>query len=184
MGRGRWVGWYSLAFVIVFVLMPGLSYVAALAVEKALSVRRLGSPGINLLVAVPIILFGLGWMAWSTARLRRRGRGHAIHAFGKAPQPTQHLCIHGPYRYCQNPMYFGWLVVMLGVGVAMGSWPFAILVPALWTGFICWYLPRYEWPGLQERFGEEWRRWHERTPVVLPRLSAHRPPVDGVAERS
>lgn len=184
MKRLRWVGWYAIAAFIVFVVMPGLSYLVVLGVERALSIERFGTLGVNSLLALPILLFGLAWMGWSSVRLRRFGRGHAIHAFGKAPAPTQRLCMHGPYRHCQNPMYFGWLTVMVGVGVALGSIVFILLVPALWVAFIYWYLPRFEWPDLEARFGEEWRVWNRSTPLIVPRPWRRTKAGGGALQRS
>jgi protein-S-isoprenylcysteine O-methyltransferase Ste14 len=170
MQKLRWVGWYALAAVIVAGIMPGISYAGTVALERAFRVSRWGSLPTNGLLALPIVLFGLAWIAWSASTLRRHGRGHAIHAFGKAPQPTTRLCHLGPYRHTQNPMYFGWLVAMVGVGVALGSIVFVLTVPLAWLPFISFYLPRYEWPDLQRRFGSEWSTWHQRTAVIVPSL--------------
>jgi protein-S-isoprenylcysteine O-methyltransferase Ste14 len=73
-------------------------------------------------------------------------------------------------------MYFGWLVLMAGFGIALGSVVFVVAVPLFWVAFIYLYLPRYEWPGLWKRFGEEWLLWHRRTPVIFPALYKRWPP--------
>jgi protein-S-isoprenylcysteine O-methyltransferase Ste14 len=166
----RWLGWFLVAIVIVYVLMPVISYGVVWAIEESLGISRFGSFSTNILFALPIMIIGWAWMVWSTFTLESFGRGHCIHAFGKAPEQTRQLCLMGPYKYTQNPMYFGWLVLMIGVGVALGSVVFIVAVPVLWTAFIYYYLPRYEWPGLYKRFGEEWLAWHRRTPVILPAL--------------
>lgn len=166
----RWVGWYALALVIVYGIMPGISYALAIVIEKLLGLERFGAPETNFLFGLPILLFGVAWMGWSTSTLRAYGKGHAIHAFGKAPQPTKRLCNVGPYKYAQNPMYFGWLTVMVGLGVMLGSIAFIFFVPVAWVIFIYFYLPRYEWPELKRRFGDEWLAWHRNTPVILPSL--------------
>jgi protein-S-isoprenylcysteine O-methyltransferase Ste14 len=67
-------------------------------------------------------------------------------------------------------MYFGWLTVMVGLGVTLGSIVFIVFVPLAWVVFIYFYLPRYEWPDLKRRFGDEWLAWHRQTPVILPSL--------------
>lgn len=184
MSRLRWAGWYLLAVVTVFVVMPGLSYLVVLMIERPLEIERFGSLGTNALIATPIFLFGLYWMGASSVRLRRQGRGHAIHAFGKAPEPTQRLVTYGVFRYTQNPMYFGWLVAMIALGVVIGSWVFIVVVPILWVGFIHWYLPRFEWPDLEARFGDEWRQWRKRTPLIVPQPWRRRKADDGALQRS
>src|SRR5215207_2238411 len=129
----RWVGWYALALVIVYGIMPGVSYALTIVVEKSLGISRFGSPETNILFGLPVMLFGMAWMGWSTSTLRWYGRGHAIHAFGKAPQSTKRLCNVGPYQYTQNPMYFGWLTFMVGLGVTLGSIVFILSVPLVWV---------------------------------------------------
>jgi protein-S-isoprenylcysteine O-methyltransferase Ste14 len=168
--EARWLGWFLVAVVIVYVLMPGISYGAVWAIEESLGIGRFGSLSTNIIFALPIMLFGWAWMVWSTFTLESFGRGHCIHAFGKAPEQTRSLCLMGPYKYTQNPMYFGWLVLMAGLGVAIGSVVFIVFVPVFWTVFIYLYLPRYEWPGLWKRFGPEWLSWHRQTPVIFPAL--------------
>lgn len=165
----RWIWWWFVAAVILVGLMPGVSYAGAVVVERAFGIERFGTLQINLLIGLPFVLLGCVWMAWSWKTLRSFGRGSPLHAFGKSVDPTRRLCTVGPYRYTQNPMYFGWLSTLAGVGLMLGSIVFAIGVPLLWTAFAHWYLRRWEWPDLERRFGAEWRDWHARTPAILPR---------------
>jgi hypothetical protein len=78
-------------------------------------------------------------------------------------------------------MYFGWLAVMVGFGIALGSIVLIASAFLIWVPFIYLYLPRYEWPGLKSRFGEEWLDWHLRTPVILPSMWRRwRPEYEGL----
>jgi protein-S-isoprenylcysteine O-methyltransferase Ste14 len=87
--------------------------------------------------------------------------------------PTQHIVVRGPYRHVSNPMISGVLAVLLGEAALLGSLP-----------VFCWflfflalnqlYIPRFEEPGLEDRFGEEYRFYKRHVPRWVPRLRAWR----------
>lgn len=79
------------------------------------------------------------------------------------------LVTKGPYRWLRNPMYFADLLLYCGVAIALGAWvscAFAIaaLLPML-LGRI-----RTEERLLEERFGDEYRAWADRTWRLIPFL--------------
>lgn len=46
-------------------------------------------------------------------------------------EPEQPVIATGPYALVRHPMYSGWLLMMLGVPVALGSWWELTLFPLL-----------------------------------------------------
>lgn len=87
-----------------------------------------------------------------------------------ALQDDHRLILEGPYRYVRHPMYSSFIVLILGMLLLSANWLvgglplFAVLlVMAIRT-------PREE-AMLLDRFGEEYRRYMERTRRYLPRLS-------------
>ncbi|TCC12429.1 isoprenylcysteine carboxylmethyltransferase family protein [Kribbella soli] len=77
------------------------------------------------------------------------------------------LVTSGPYALSRNPMYVGWALMQLGIGLITGSgWVLATL-PAVGAG-----LHRdvvREERRLQESFGDEYERYSERVGRYLPR---------------
>jgi protein-S-isoprenylcysteine O-methyltransferase Ste14 len=89
------------------------------------------------------------------------------------------LTTSGPYAYTRNPLYLGSLLLGLGTVIAGGRWIFALVFLAFFAGV---YGPtmRREEAFLERRFGDRYRHYAGRVPLLAPRLSRYRP--DG-AER-
>ncbi|UCD45284.1 MAG: isoprenylcysteine carboxylmethyltransferase family protein [Candidatus Bathyarchaeota archaeon] len=80
------------------------------------------------------------------------------------------LVREGVYSMTRNPMLFGYLFALSGVGLLILSFSttfiFPLLYTALWTAWINWR----EEPALERRFGDEYRRYREETPFLVPRM--------------
>jgi protein-S-isoprenylcysteine O-methyltransferase Ste14 len=111
-------------------------------------------------------LFTLGWalVGWCAWLFRRIGRG--------TPNPftakTRRMVTGGPYGVVRNPMMWGVGAVLTGLALILGS-------AGLWfgfasfLGFVLWFVPRYEEPDMERRFGEEFRDYRRRVPRWWPR---------------
>ena len=115
------------------------------------------------LLAALLITTGLVLFVWTLTLFANAGRGTL------APwDPTQRLVVRGPYQHVRNPMISGVLAVLLGEAALLGSLP-----------LFCWfllffalnqlYIPGFEEPGLEARFGEEYRRYKQHVPRWIPR---------------
>ena len=121
------------------------------------------------LLGAGLIATGLALVGWTVSLFAREGRGTL------APwDPTTRLVVEGPYRHVRNPMISGVLSILLGEAVLFGSvallaW-FAVVfaVNAL-------YFPLVEEPGLERRFGEEYRTYRAHVRRWLPRLRPWQP---------
>jgi protein-S-isoprenylcysteine O-methyltransferase Ste14 len=114
-----------------------------------------------------LMLAGLVVMAVTVASFIRIGRGTL------APwSPTSRLVIVGMYAYVRNPMILGVLGVLLGEALAFNScrilaWALAFFaINTLYFHFL-------EEPGLEKRFGEEYRRYKQHVPRWIPRFTAY-----------
>ena len=80
---------------------------------------------------------------------------------------TNRLVIVGPYRYVRNPMAVAGVGQGLSVALAFGSW--AVMVYALLGGLLWQLVVRpLEEANLEERFGEDYRRYRERVRCWWP----------------
>ena len=77
------------------------------------------------------------------------------------------LVIIGPQRYVRNPLYFGVVVMVLGWALLTAySFIFvAAVVFLLWFGLV---MITFDERELRALFGEEWVRYSERTPMLIP----------------
>ncbi len=129
---------------------------------------------LSLAIGLPVVAIGLWWRVWSA--------GHLI--------KTKELAVSGPYRYVQNPLYFGRLGMLTGLCVAAtlpvtwgGRLVLVNLVALLvmWIVFFGYYIPRkkrVEGSRLAKYHGESYTTWAANVPVVIPRLTPY-----GVNER-
>ena len=116
-----------------------------------------------------LIVAGAALWVWTVRLFARIGRGTL------APwDPTRRLVVAGPYRHVRNPMITGVLAILLGEGLALGS-----------TGILVWaaaflaintiYFVASEEPGLERRFGAEYRDYKTNVPRWLPRRTPWNP---------
>ena len=108
---------------------------------------------------------GLMLATWTARLFLTLGRGTP------APwAPPRNLVVAGPYRHVRNPMITGVLLMLAAESLLFGSWPIVgwMLVFFLIHGV---YLARMEEPGLERRFGEDYRRYKANVPRWIPRAS-------------
>lgn len=85
-------------------------------------------------------------------------------------QKNEQLTMSGPYAYVRNPLYFGSIVLGVGLAVAGSNWWIAVCLIVM---FFAVYLPviRAEEIFLQRKF-PEYEEYASRVPRLLPRSRA------------
>ena len=132
---------------------------------------ELSTPLNGLATAVCFLLIGIGLVLLLNTIIlfARVGEGTL------APwTPTKKLVVSGVYRYVRHPMISSIFFVLLGEALVvklMGllNWFFVFLVLNLI------YIPLFEEPGLEKRFGEDYRLYEQNVPRWLPRLKPWKP---------
>ena len=90
-------------------------------------------------------------------------------------QKANELNTTGMYSVCRNPLYLGNFLIGFGVLLYLQS----LVVQAAYTFLFFFY---YEWIIMREeeflygKFGEDYRRWADHTPAILPRFSDWKTP--------
>lgn len=110
------------------------------------------------------IAAGLVLFCWCVGLFVRIGKGTL------APwDPARNLVAAGPYRFVRNPMISGVALMLAGQSLFMGSW-----TVGLWTcvfaGMNHLYFVYSEEPGLEQRFGENYRLYKAGVPRWIPRI--------------
>jgi protein-S-isoprenylcysteine O-methyltransferase Ste14 len=164
---------YSLRHILSILALPGvvLGVIPAALLSTTLS-RQFAwlQPGpwnlLQLAAGGVLAAVGLTLMVSTISLFVRNGRGTL------APwDPPKHLVVEGIYRHVRNPMISGVLLVLLGEAVLTGSlavlifWLAAVLLNAV-------YIPLSEEPGLERRFGNEYRAYRRNVPRWIPRWKA------------
>lgn len=120
---------------------------------------------VEILVVFVSTIVGLIFLIWSVVSQWLIGKGTP------APvAPTQTLIVVGPYKLCRNPIQLGVILYYLGLGTLWNS---------LTTGLICFlialiigslYHRFVEEKELLLRFGDDYKKYRERTPFLIPRF--------------
>ncbi|WP_448002426.1 methyltransferase family protein [Agromyces bauzanensis] len=152
--------------------LPAGSAVGVVLVLVLDRVRRAPMPGSRAAqraAGAASIAAGFALNAWALVERRRRSTGDF-----QLEQPES-LVSTGPYAFSRHPMYLGWWLIHLGVGVLRGTlWVAATLPVAVLVEHIGGSVA--EERDLRARFGEEYERYAERVPryAGLPRRPRRR----------
>jgi protein-S-isoprenylcysteine O-methyltransferase Ste14 len=82
--------------------------------------------------------------------------------------PTEHLVVHGLYRYVRNPMYGGVLWIILGQGLLLSNARVLGYGVVVWLAFHLFVIA-YEEPTLRRTFGDQYERFCANVPRWIPR---------------
>ena len=112
-----------------------------------------------------VFLAGFALFVWCVLLFARVGKGTL------APwDPTQRLVVVGPYRHVRNPMISSVVSMLLGESLVLGS-----RVVLFWTVFFAVvnhaYFVLLEEPGLERRFGADYRKFKASVPRWVPRAT-------------
>lgn len=132
---------------------------------------RLGgiAAALPVLLGLALIAAGFALWLWTVRLFARIGKGTL------APwDPTRRLVIVGPYRHVRNPMITGVLAVLVGEAALFGSLPLLGWAAAFFGLNHAFFL-LVEEPGLERRFGEEYRDYRRNVPRWLPTRRAWAP---------
>jgi protein-S-isoprenylcysteine O-methyltransferase Ste14 len=82
---------------------------------------------------------------------------------------NQVLASEGIYAMVRNPLYFGSLLLLVGVNIIIANWLMAVSSMVL---FAITYIPtiKGEESGLAHAYGEEWEAFKKSTPRLFPNL--------------
>ena len=84
--------------------------------------------------------------------------------------PPRKLVVEGPYRHVRNPMISGVWFLLAGEALILGSVGIAIWLAAFAAANMV-YMPLVEEPGLERRFGDDYRAYKRAVPAWIPRVT-------------
>jgi protein-S-isoprenylcysteine O-methyltransferase Ste14 len=155
----RTVGSHALRVGLIFLG----AYLAFFLAWRSGAWRIGGPPALVFWAGIVLVLTGVGLRIWAALTLKRVLRTVVT------PQDGHPLVTSGPYRMLRNPAYAGTLLTLLGLGVALGSWP-SVLVAGGGALLGCCVRIPVEERALQARFGEAYALWAERTWALIPMI--------------
>jgi protein-S-isoprenylcysteine O-methyltransferase Ste14 len=155
--------------VIFFLIVPSATYLVGGWLDVLL-----GVPPIQLLLpvalgALALLTYG-GYLVIESIRvLLSEGGGVPLGDLIPSEQ-SRDLITSGVYYRTRNPMLFGYLVCLCGLGLLEASPSSAFFLPLLYLGVWVGWIKLKEEPALERRFEEEYRRYRDETPFLIPRF--------------
>ncbi len=126
--------------------------------------------GVWFRLALVFIAAAFGLMAWTISLFVRTGRGTP------APwDPPRNMVVVGPYRHLRNPMISAVIVALFGEALLFRSLPL-LTWAVIFAAVNAVYMPLVEEPGLEQRFGESYRRYKVNVPPWVPRMTPWKNP--------
>lgn len=147
--------------------VPPLLLTGGAAILTAISARAAGrsvlppSPSLATLVGAVAVLCGLAIALWGVVAFRRA----QTTVDPRHPERSGRLVTTGIYRWSRNPMYLGFVLVLVGMAVALQT-PAGLVLAVLTAGYLDRFQIRPEERRLRQRFPSEFatycavvRRW-------------------------
>ena len=157
---GRQIRAFVLPVLVVLIVPYGVLGAAAIPPHPSPFVTWLFR-----LIGLTVAGLGLTLFSWCIALFARIGQGTL------APwDPTRHLVAIGPYRLIRNPMITSVAVMLLGEALFWRSGAVALWA-ALFVLINHLYFILAEEPGLERRFGDDYRTYKQQVPRWVPRLN-------------
>jgi len=120
---------------------------------------------VETVIAFASVALGLIFLIWSVTSQWFIGKGTPTPV-----APTQKLIIVGPYRLCRNPLQLGVILYYLGLGTFLGSLTVGLVVFMIGLIIGSLYHRFIEEKELLIRFGDEYKKYREETPFLIPRF--------------
>ena len=120
-------------------------------------------PAATAAVGVVVFVLASALGLWSGITMSIVGRGTPLPA-----AMANRLVVAGPYRFIRNPMAVAGFMQGAAVGLMLTSW---LVVAYAFAGAVLWnYAIRpHEEADLEQRFGDEFRRYHDAVWCWVPR---------------
>jgi protein-S-isoprenylcysteine O-methyltransferase Ste14 len=152
---------------VLYAIVSGLVLLAVVVLwqESEIVVLRLQGPA-RLLTRFMIVvsIVGFGWSVWALRGFDLLGVESVLKGLHGRPDGKPLFRVRGPYRWVRHPMYTLTLVLLW-------SYPDLtldrLLLNLLWTSWI-WVGSVLEERDLVEDFGDAYRGYRRRVPMLLP----------------
>jgi len=155
--------------VAFFIVVPIITFYFGGLLDENLMPEIVAWPGVGTAVGAFLLLVGGFFVLESIRALLVKGNGVPLGDLIPSDQ-TEALVVEGVYSMTRNPMLFGYLLALSGGGLLLRSFSAAFVAPLLYAALWTAWIKGREEPAMEERFGDEYRRYREETPFLIPRL--------------
>lgn len=159
---------YIVGFMIFVIIIPFQIYYISQIEYSFFKVPILNSTIFRLIIAMILLVFGLTFTIWSNFNLLKTGKGGPTDVFNIEISPrSQKLVITGPYRFTRNPMVLGINSIYFAITLIVNSLASLIFCLSFFL-IIIFYLKITEEKRLLHDFGNKYRDYKKRVPMIFP----------------
>jgi protein-S-isoprenylcysteine O-methyltransferase Ste14 len=161
--------WLVPSSLFFFIVVPMATIIIGGRIDVKAGLQAFPGRPYDYALGLPLLLAGV-WVTLESIRvLLVEGRGVPLGDLVSSEQSTT-LITRGIYARTRNPMLLGYLLALLGLGLVNRSVGASLVLPGAYTAIWTAWIKLREEPALEERFGEEYLDYRERTPFLLPGL--------------
>lgn len=145
---------YAVAVLIPFGFMAGVDYLTPV-VSSAFSWTSFSIFPWNFIIFSFLFMAGSSWIFWALS-------------FTLNKKKSERLTMDGPYALTRNPKGFGYLVILLGLGVLLQSAvAIFLMMPAISLLYL-FYLKFLEEPIMKLKHGTLYDEYRSSVPLLFP----------------
>ena len=154
-------------YMLIFIVAPIITYTGGRWLDKSLGFLSTPPFPWNLITGSIVFFTGLAIGIKATRQLYLEGLGLP---WGEASNEvrSKKLVNSGLYAYTRNPMILGYSALPGGMGLMFQSPSMTFLVPLIVVAVNVVIVRLREEPNLEDRFGEEYQKYREATPFLIP----------------
>ena len=153
--------------IILFASIVVLFVLASTWVDRRLILFHFEPPLWILILSIIIVILG-GLICMWTAFAFIRTRGTPV-PFNPPPK----LIATGLYRYSRNPMLLGLFLVLLGLGLLLGSLSLIFIFTPLFILINVFYLKAIEEKEMEKKFGKQYLEYKRKVSMFFPNFKRH-----------
>ena len=161
---------YTVGISIFAVIIPSIIYLVSRTGYHIAATPILTSEIVRYAISSVLFAVGLIFAIWSNIDLFKRGKGGPADIFNVEISPrSKKLVVAGVYKYTRNPMVFGVMSLYFGVAFLANS-PASLIFCLGFCVFMIIYLKLTEERRLLKDFGEDYRNYKKKVPMIIPFL--------------
>lgn len=151
--------------IFVIIILPLIGIVIGLLIDNLFNFSQLIPFPFNLIIAFPLLAWGFFWSLWANYELYKVGKGSPI------PRKDVHtikVVSSGSYKYCRNPMIFGYIFIWIGLGILVNSFFLTFGISIIVSLLLIIVVKIWEEKHLEKLFGESYLNFKDNVSFLIP----------------
>ena len=153
--------------IYIMIMLPIIGIFVSIAMDNLLNLPKIIPTPYNFVVAPIFLIIGFFWAIWANIEIYKRGNG--------SPVPfeathTLNVVSSGPYNYTRNPMIFGYILILIGLGVLSNSFFMTVGFALIILIVLIVVIKVWEEKNLEKRFGSQYLEYKKNVSFIIPFL--------------